>query len=111
MQPSRVREIARRFNGGRERGSAAALGRAMGVPAKTARAWMTDESDEVNHRRMSRTATRLASLLAMLDAAGIANEEFLASLESFEGLLRGPPRRLRALVASLREDGDDAESD
>lgn len=110
MQPSTVRLVARRFNGGRERGASAALARAMGVPVKTARAWMTDETDEVNHRRMSRTANRLVSLLAMLEASGIMTEEFLASLETFEGLLEGPPRRLRSLLASLEESGDDDES-
>lgn len=87
------------------------MARLMGVPVKTARAWMTDEADETNHRRLSRTANRLLGLLAMLEASGILTDEFLAALGSFEGLLEGPPRRLRTLMASLEEEGDDAEGE
>lgn len=81
------------------------------MPVKTARAWMTDETDAVNHRRLSRTANRLVGLLALLEASGLMTEVFLASLESFEGLLEGPPRRLRTLMASLEGDGDGGEAE
>ncbi|KTS34236.1 hypothetical protein [Methylobacterium indicum] len=104
-----VGTLAVRLNGGRERGAPAALARAMGVPVKTARAWMAAVDDEDNHRKLSSTARRLLTLLTLLEAGGMLTEEFLTSLESFETILDGPPRRLRAMLRQLEAVGEDDE--
>ncbi|BAQ48064.1 hypothetical protein [Methylobacterium aquaticum] len=109
MTPEMVGMLAVRLNGGRERGAPAALARAMGVPVKTVRAWMAAVDDDDNHRRLSSTARRLLTLLALLEAGGLLTEEFLTSLESFETLLEGPPRRLRAMLRHLEAVGEDDE--
>lgn len=86
MDPATIRRVAVRLNGGAHRGSSLALAQAMGVPVKTARAWMLAPGER-NYRSMSKTAKRLFALLVMLDSLGKLDDELMQAVRATEILL------------------------
>lgn len=86
MNRTTIRQLAVRLNGGVLRGSSKALAQAMGVPAKTARAWLLDPTQE-NHRVMSKSAKRLFTFLVVLDSTGKLDNEFMLTIIAMEKVL------------------------
>ena len=81
-----IRRVAVRLNGGTVRGSSKALADAMGVPIKTARAWLLAPTEN-NWRPMSKTAKRLFAVLVLLDSTNKLTPEFLHAITVTQKLL------------------------
>ncbi|CAA2159918.1 hypothetical protein MBRA_05097 [Methylobacterium brachiatum] len=86
MDRATIRRVAVRLNAGTVRGSSKALAAAMGVPIKTARAWMLAPTEK-NYRPMSRTAKRLFAVIVLLDSTNKLTPEFLEAVAVTERLL------------------------
>jgi hypothetical protein len=88
MDRATIRRLAVRLNGGAVRGSSKALAEAMGVPVKTARAWLLDPKQD-NHRVMSKTAKRLFALLVLLESTGKL-DDLIQAARAMEKLIDSP---------------------
>lgn len=114
MNRHALKMVAVKLNRGAVRGSSANLARVMGVSQATVRSWLANPDDETTYRGMTRGARRLLATVVLLDGAGLLDDKFVASIDTFDRLLNDGGARLdRAFKAlsAARFDADEAEED